>query len=361
MKHPIRVLQIVPSINKTSGVCQVVLNWHRHISLSELQFDYLYTSETTISNMEEINSLGGRCYKLPNPVRHPFRFFADSCNFFKEHRYNIVHSHQTSLNFFFYPLAKIFGAKYLIHHSHLTKWSDKVLSGIRNYVMMHAVWPLITHKFACSKDAGEAYYGKGFTVVNNGIDVSKFSYSAETRAKKRKELGLEKNFVIGHIGRFNIQKNHVFLIEIFERLLSLNPNAKLLLVGNGPLEDKIKKIVKEKNIQESVIFLGARNDVSSLYQAFDCFVFPSLHEGLGIVAIEAQCSGLPCVLADTLPHEAFICNYRKLGLGNPEVWAENIVDISRDYNRADCSEHVKAAGFDSKNIGQFMQNFYLEL
>lgn len=358
--NPIRILQIVSSPNPSSGVRTVVTNWHHNIDTSKVQFDYLYVGDE-IANQDDITCLGAKFYVLPNPYKHPVQFLRESYRFFKTHRYKTVHSHFTNLNFFFFPLAKVFGVKNIIQHSHLNKWSENKWSAIRNYMMLHAVWPLITHKMACSQAAGEVYFGKNFTVVNNGINVDKFTFKPVVREAKRKELGLENNFIIGHIGRLSVQKNHVFLLNVFEQIVRKEPLAKLVLVGNGQLEKQIKTLVTAKNLQDKVLFLSVRKDVAELYQAFDCFLFPSLYEGLGIVAVEAQAAGLPCLLADTIPPEAFVCNYKKLPLKSAEQWANTLGEFVKDYKRKDTSALIKAAGFDIKGIALHMQLFYEEL
>ena len=172
---PVRVLQIISSAYQGSGILQVVFNWHRHIDCEKVQFDYLFSKPMQSSMKDEIKELGGFIYELPHPFRHPIRFLYESFRFFKLHRYSTVHSHLTNLNLIFYPLAKLFGAKNIIQHSHLTKWSDKKLNGLRNYLMLHAVWPLITHKMACSQMAGQVYFGKNFIVINNGINIDRFT------------------------------------------------------------------------------------------------------------------------------------------------------------------------------------------
>lgn len=360
LTNPIRILQIVSSPNPSSGVRTVVTNWHNHMDTSKVQFDYLYVGDEIV-NQDDITRLGAKFYVLPSPTTHPIQFLQKSYQFFKTHRYKTIHSHFTNLNFFFYPLAKCFGTKNIIQHAHLTKWSDKKCSAIRNYLMLHAVWPLITHKMACSESAGNAYYGKNFTVANNGIDIDKFVYNPAVRIAKRKELGLENNFVIGHVGRFALQKNHPFLLDIFVEIVKQEPTARLVLVGGGPLEEEIKAQIFAKQLQDKVLLLGPRKDMAELYQALDCFVFPSLHEGLGIVAIEAQTAGLPCVLADTLPQEAFICNYKKLPLGSAKQWAEEILAFTKNFQRVDTSAQIKLAGFSAMEIAKKMQDFYLEL
>ena len=306
MGTPIRILQIIPSAYQGSGILQVVLNWHRHIDRTKVQFDYLFSKPTENSARDEIEKLGGRMYELPHPYERPVQFLRESYRFFKENKYHTVHSHMTNLNLIFYPLAKWFGAKNIIQHAHGTKWSDKKLNGWRNYLMLHAVWPLITHKLACSQLAGEFWYKKNFMVINNGIDVEKFAYNPDVRAAKRRELGIENNFVIGHVGRFALQKNHIFLLNVFEKIAKQNSCAKLVLVGNGPLENQIKQLAVDKHLQEKTLFLGVRTDVPELLQAFDVLCMPSLYEGLPVVGVEAQAVGLPCVFADTITREVLL-------------------------------------------------------
>ncbi len=359
---PNRILQIVTNLSAGSGVLAVVLNWHKHIDTTRVQFDYLYMLQVSTNRQQEIEQLGGYCYQMPDPRRHPLRFLRESYRFFKMHRYQTVHSHITHLNFFFYPIAKLFGTKNRIQHAHLTTWSDKKLSGLRNYLMLHSVWPLITHKMACSQAAGTAYYGKNFTVVNNGIDVGKFDYNPAVRNAKRKELGLENNFVIGHVGRFVRQKNHTFLIDIFEQIIKQEPAAKLVLVGNGSLETHIQKIVAEKHLQNSVLFLGSRKDVAELYQVFDVFCMPSLQEGLPVVGVEAQASGLPCLFADTITPEVLLLpNSSMLSLeDSPVKWAQQILTL-KGQPRTSGKEALRAKGFDIRQTAKQIQGFYEEL
>lgn len=356
---PIRVLQIIPSAYQGSGILQVVLNWHRHIDKTKVQFDYLFSKPTKNSARDEIEKLGGRIYELPHPYERPVQFLCESYRFFKERQYHTVHSHMTNLNLIFYPLAKWFGAKNIIQHAHGTKWSDRKLNGWRNYLMLHAVWPLITHKLACSEKAGKAYYGKNYTVINNGIDVEKFSFNPDIRTEKRKELGIENNFVVANIGRFNLEKNHKFLIEIFTTLAKKDKTAKLVLVGSGPLEKDIKALSIAKKIQDKVIFLGNRKDVSELLQAFDVLCMPSFHEGLPVAGVEAQGTGLPCVFADTITKEVIILpNSKMLSLKDKaEKWADTLLTL-KNTKRYNGKQFLKEKGFDIKDIAQKMEDFY---
>ena len=359
-QQPIRILQIVYSLNRGGGVINVVLNWHRNIDRNKVQFDYLYVLKNTDTFEQEIKDLGGQIFYLNyRGIRHCFSFLKNAYKFFKEHKYKTIHSHITNLNLFFYPLAKIFGVKNIIQHAHGTKWSDKKLNGWRNYLMLHAVWPLITKKLACSDLAGKFWYGKNYTVVNNGIDINKFTYRPEIRIAKRKELNLENNFVIGHIGRFSNEKNHKFLIDIFENLAKIELSALLVLVGVGPLEQEIKNYVKEKKLQNKVLFLGVRNDVEALYQIFDALCLPSLHEGLPVTGVEAQATGLPCLFSNTITKEVLLLPESKmLGLDvSASVWAKTLLDMKNE-NRLNGQIALKKAGFDIKDTTQQMQRIY---
>lgn len=359
---PVRVLQIVSSLNQGSGVLAVVKNWHHHIDTSKIQFDYLYFIQTPVTAQKEIEALGGHTYQLPNPAHAPVRFLRESYRFFKTHRYHTVHSHFSSLNFFFYPLAKLFGTKNIIQHAHGTQWSDKKLNGWRNYLMLHAVWPLITQKLACSQAAGKFWYGKNFTVVNNGIDIEKFDYNPVMRAQKRKELGLENNFVIAHVGRFSHEKNHTFLLDVFAEIIKQEPSARLVLVGGGPLEQTLKEQVEQKQLQEKVLFLGVRKDVAALYQAFDVFVLPSLQEGMPVTGIEAQAAGLPCVFADTITPEVLLLpGSCRLSLqDNAKTWADKILSF-KNAKRTSGKHILMQKKFDIRQTARQVEQLYREL
>ncbi len=359
----IRILQIIPSAYQGSGILQVVLNWHRNIDRTKIQFDYLFSKPTTDNSARaEIESLGGRVYELPHPYQHPIKFLKETFLFFKNNKYYTLHSHMTNLNLFFYPLAKIFGTKNIIQHAHGTKWSDKKINGWRNYLMLHAVWPLITHKFACSQQAGEVFFGNNFKVIKNGVDLEKFTYNPEVRSAKRKELNLENNFVIGHIGRFSNEKNHKFLIDIFENIIRLEPSAKLVLVGSGPIQKEIREYVKRKKLEEKIIFLGVCKNVVELYSVLDVFCLPSLHEGMPLVALEAQCCGIPCLFSDTISEEVLVSpNSKMLSLKeSPKIWADQILTL-RNNKYKSSRQYLEKQGFNIKDIAKQIYDLYILL
>lgn len=359
----IRVLQIVSTLGCVSGTTMVALNWHRNIDREKIQFDYLYFKDVPMNYEKEIESMGGKCYKMPYPsLLKPWIFIKAVKDFFKNHKYNTIHSHVIHLNFFFYPIAKFYGVRNIVQHSHNPKYSDKVLSGLRNKILLFFVRPFITKKLACSNLAGKFMFKKDYIVINNGINIEKFKFNQEIRNGIRKELNVVNKFVIGMVGRFEIQKNYLFFIEVFNEINKKNKNSILVLVGRGSLKEQIVKQVEKLKLKNNVIFLDVRHDIDKIYQAIDCFVLPSLFEGLGIVAIEAQCSGLPCFISDGVPDEAMICNTTKIPLSKTaKEWSNIILEKTKNFERKDCSDFIKKANFDVQETTKKVQNIYLDL
>lgn len=224
--------------------------------------------------------------------------------------------------------------------------------------------PHLTHLFMCGEESGKWLYGEKnksrFIMLNNAIDAASYTYDLSKREELRRQLGLADELVIGHVGRFNPQKNHPFLLDIFAALLKKEPSAILLLVGGGENMLKIQAKAHALGIAEHVRFLGVRSDVADLMQAMDVFVFPSLYEGLGIVLIEAQAAGLPCVVSDTIPREAYLTDLvtaEKLS-SSVETWADNILE-KRNFPRTDRRAEIAAHGFDITTEAVKLQEFYI--
>ena len=307
-EEPIRVAHIIGKW-LGGGVEAVVMNYYRHIDRTKIQFDFLCDEDSTNIPYEEIEQLGGRVILIP-PYQKVFKYQKELIRIFKENNYKIVHSHINTLSVFPLRAAKKAGVKVRIAHSHSTtnkkEWKKNLLKQVlRPFSKVYA-----TDYMCCSELAGrwlfgdKAYDSKKVYLLNNAIDLDKFKYNESLRKKKRKELGIsDDTLVIGHIGRFKAQKNHTFLIDIFNELHKKNPNSLLLLVGQGPLKEEIENKVKELQLNDSVRFLGQRNDVNELYQAFDVFCLPSLYEGLPVVGVEAQASGLLCIFSDDMTKE----------------------------------------------------------
>ena len=356
---PLRVLHVVTYMGR-GGLETMIMNYYRRIDRNRIQFDFLVHRDFEGDYDREILSLGGNIYHVPplNPLSPGY--YAALDRFFKEHPYPIVHSHLDCLSA--YPLrsAKKHGAMIRIAHAHSTS-QDK---NLKYYIkILSKPWMPIfaTHLFACGREAGEwMFSGHPFTIMNNAIDVNNYIYSEKKRHAVRAQLSLENRFVIGHVGRFNPPKNHPFLIRVFAEVLKMDANALLLLIGTGDGQQEIREMVENLGISSNVMFLGSRSDVPDLLQAMDVFVFPSLYEGLGIAAVEAQAAGLPCIMSDQVPTECKMTdNVEFLSLGaSAETWAERICGHKGDA-RENMFDRIAAAGYDIQKNAEWLQNFYL--
>lgn len=334
-----RVLQFVSTLNRNSGVMRVIMNYYAHMDRDNIQFDFLYFIESEDSYIDEIHALGGRTFFVSKPGSS-IKSLKELVLFFKQYGkdYLWLHNHESYLTFFLYFLAKKNGIKNVAVHAHLTKYSDKTLSAIRNRILCIPIKYLPVNKMACSCAAGKFLYGnvENVYLMKNMVDANRYIYDAEKRTNLRKQLNIsEQEFVIGHVGRFELQKNHKFLLKMFKAFNSKVPQSKLLMVGSGVLEQEVKELVRTEGLEQKTIFVGHQKDVTSYLNAMDVFVLPSLFEGLPMVALEAQANGLPCVLADTITEETSITdNVSFCSLENYENWINKLRDIKNyKYNR----------------------------
>ena len=361
--EPIRIAQIMGKW-LGGGVESVVMNYYRHIDRTKIQFDFICDSDSTDIPYEEIEKLGGRVILIP-PYQHIFKYNKELLKVFKENNYKIVHSNINTLSVFPLRIAKKAKIPVRIAHSHSTTNKKEWKKNILKQVLRPLSKIYATDYFACTEHAGRWLFGDKaleqgkVTIINNGIDVDKFLYNEEARKKLRKELKYHNtDIVIGHIGRFMKQKNHSFLIDVFNELHKENKNYKLMLIGQGPLMNEIKQKVKDLNIEDSVKFLGQRKDVNELYQAMDLFLFPSLYEGLGMVMIEAQCSGLPCIASSEVPEVAKVSeNVLFLDLNDSlEQWCNSIKKIKKE--RKANINLIRERGYDINQEVKLLENKY---
>lgn len=220
-----------------------------------------------------------------------------------------------------------------------------------------------TEMFACGKLAGDwMFCGKDYQIINNAVDIKKYRYSEQENQKMREQLKLNDKVVIGHVGNFTSAKNHEFLLRIFKAIVQKEPNARLLLVGGGENGKKIKKKAKELSIEDKVLFMGVRTDVNKLMQCMDVFVFPSLYEGLPVTIIEAQASGLPCVISDRVSNECIVTKefvtILKLS-DTTEQWAEHVL-LRAKQSHMDTSSAIIEAGYDIHTAAKRLENYYLQ-
>ena len=357
---PIRVLQVVTHMER-GGLESTLMNYYRHIDRERVQFDFLVHRQERAAFDDEIESLGGKLYRLPRLGPWSEGYLAALNHFFDEHpEYKIVHVHQDCLSSVILRAAAQHNIPVRIAHSHNAN-QDKNLKYPIKLWYKRSIPKYTTNLFACGKDAGDWMFGGApYQIINNAIDATAYSFNPKKRIEMRHQLGLADKLIIGHVGRFNPQKNHPFLLDIFAALLRKEPNAVLLLVGGGEDMLKIQAKAHALGIAEHVRFLGVRSDVADLMQAMDVFVFPSLYEGLGIVLIEAQAAGLPCVVSDTIPREAYLTDLvtaEKLS-SSVEAWAEKIL-AKRAIPRIDRRAEIAAHDFDITTEAVKLQEFYI--
>ena len=366
--EPIKIFQLVGSY-KGGGVEAVVMNFYRNIDRNKIQFTFVCDEDSTDIPYEEIEKLGGKIIIVP-PYSKPFKYHSALKKALKEDDYKIIHSHISTMSVFSLFAAKCAGVPVRIAHSHSTTNKKEKKKNLMKQVLRPFSKVFATDYMCCSELAGRWLFGnkeydKGNVyLLNNAIDLDKFKYNESLRKKKRKELGIKDDtLVIGHIGRFVAQKNHDFLIDIFNEIYKKNNNSILLLAGQGPLMEDIKNKVKELNLDDNVKFLGQRNDANELYQAFDVFLLPSLYEGLPVVGVEAQASGLLCYLSDDMTKETKVLDITKFMSLNkmPEEWADNILDDVKKYKRIDTSKEMTAKNFNIKEEAKKLEEYYLNL
>lgn len=358
------------------GLESFVMNIYRRIDRNRVQFDFLEPSWLPRMQYEdEIESLGGRVFRImESQVRHPLKARRLLCDYFKQHQ-EVVGMHVHANQPYAYPLkiAKECGIGIRIIHSHNSRLIDdshgnvlkKIMMFTRDKAVRRQIAEYPTAYFACSDLAAKYMFpGKPYMFIPNGIDTQQFMYNDSIRSRVRKELGIgDSAQVIGFCGWFIERKNPLFALEVFAEYLTLNPNALLMMIGIGELEDVVDAKIDELGIRGRVMLLGSRADINELYQAMDAFVLPSLFEGLGIVYIESQCAGLPTLASlGAVPEEACVNKrlFRFVSLNDSaRQWALALQEqIEKAGSRRDGSLEIRAAGFDAADVAEKMMKYY---
>lgn len=355
-----KVLYVVNAMNM-GGLENFVMNIVRNIDLAKFDVEFLYCDNIKSYFDDEIIKLGFKITKITSRSSGIFKHLNELNKFFSENSFDAVHiNYNSSLCFTVARAAKKSGIRNIIVHSHNSSAKKTLLHMIfKPFIAKYA-----NMYFACSKLAAEWMFTKKILdsgevhIIKNAIDTKKYIYTPEKKTSVKEELGLGESIVIGHIGRFNYQKNHTFIIDIFEEYYSKNNNAKLLLVGIGERFDEIKEYVNKKNLSSVVVFAGLRNDIPNILSAMDCFLMPSLFEGLPVTLVEAQAAGLRCLVSDTITKEVAltdIIDYYSIEKSAKE-WADriNVTGInSEKYN-----EIVKKSGFDISEELKVLGKYY---
>lgn len=374
MNTEIRILHIC-ALNP-GGIETFVMNCYRELRKKDIVFDFInyFDRDKVQFHEEEVIKYGSKIYKTgsmnyKNPLIRHIHKCKSLYKFLKFNKYDTIHIHASdSISLEDAIIAKLAGVKKIIVHAHNTNInkSDKlyiIKKMFHNCVKRYWAYAA-TDYFACSEVAAEWLFSKelieskSIKIINNAINPLEYKFNDEIRKNIRKKLNIEDKFVIGHIGRFTYQKNHEFLIEIFSELIKVVPNSTLLLIGSGELEEKIKNKVEEYNLSECVIFYGVSNECSVLMQAMDVFILPSHFEGLPLVGIEAQASGLKVISSNNVSKQMKITdNVKYIELTKPiQYWID---EIKGEYNRKkDMSQKIEKAGYGIVGVSKTLAEYY---
>lgn len=359
----IHVLQVV-SVMDAGGMENYIMNMYRMIDRRKIQFDFLVHHEQRGIFEDEIEALGGsiyRCTVLDD--KNIIKYIRDLDNLFENHKeYRIVHGHLSSLAFIYLGIAKKHHIPYRIAHSH-GAGNLKSLKGYAKFFMFKGAKIFANKYYACSSEAGKYLFGNTkFELLPNGINPERFVFKEANRTEIRRKYEVENKFVIGHVGRFNLQKNHTYLLKIFKLLHDRYPESRLLLLGTGELENAVKKETERLKLSDSVIFAGIKKDCEKYYHAMDAFVLPSLFEGLPVTGIEAQYAGLPCIFSDEISKEVKITdNIRFIGIKerDKDKWVSALIELSQTC----CNRRAKILCdiYDVNLSSVDMQKRYMEM
>lgn len=366
----IKVLHLFTTLN-TGGVESFIYNYYSHIDNKKIQFDEVVLGNEPGYMEPMFKKLNSNIYHIKRFRENPIKHYISLSKIIKNGKYDIIHCHgyKSVLGLI---LAKKYKCKVRIIHSHMADIDENIIQKILRKLLTFIANRNATDKFACGIDAakwlyGEKEFNKGnILVINNAIDLKKYSYSEEKRIKIQSELNLANKFTVGNVARLTEQKNQEFLLEIVRELIKKVPNATLLLVGDGEDEQKLKQKTKELKIEKNVKFLGLRKDVSDLLSSFDVFLLPSKYEGLPVILAEVQASGVPALVSDSITKEINITkNIYYFSLDkSPMEWRDYILDIYNENKKNDrnkINEKMKHGKYDIEYQANKLYECYKEM
>lgn len=356
---PKKVLFIHGGILQKAGTETYMMSVFRNIDPLKYTIDFVVFGENQGAYDQEVLDKNSKIFRIPTSIAKTGKLKTIK-NQIKDQNYDIVHAHMNALNAPILNFFKKLGIPVLISHSHGSKHfvQNKALIFIKE-IWKKKISSITPYLLACSKAAGDFLYGDApYTIINNGVDTSSYDFNTEVRERVRHELKLKDEVVYGHIGRFNFQKNHKFLIDVFASILKKQENSHLVLVGDGELREDIVTQIEKLGIKDKVTLLGVRDDIPNILQALDCFIMPSVFEGLPFALVEAQASGLQCFAADTIDSQSKILNnFHFLPLSCPESWSNSILE-NLDTNRQSTKSILIDKGFDVFENVNKLEEFY---
>lgn len=365
MADNIRVLHVFGVLN-LGGAESRVMDLYRHIDRDKVQFDFVVHGDKKGFFEEEIAKLGGQVYRLPKFKVYNWKAYKQAWKaFFAAHPgYQAVHGHMTSTASIYLPIARQAGVSLTIAHAR----NAGVDKGPKGWITRLIRLPLAKKADVClttSALAGEAVFGKKAMkqgkvwILPNAIDTVKFSYRPEVREQMRGQLGVKDSFVVGHVGRFDYSKNHSFLLDIFAEICKMQPNSRLLMVGEGNGMEEARRKAQELGLSDKTIFAGLQKNVKDYFQAMDCFVFPSFYEGLPGSVLEAQATGLGCIISDAITREVGVTERVEFVSleKSAAYWAQKALDCAK-VKRRSMGEELKEKGYDVAAQVEQVADFY---
>jgi glycosyltransferase involved in cell wall biosynthesis len=360
----LKVLMLVSNLRISNGVSSFAMNYFRHIDHSKIQIDFALYSDISTPYYTEIKQCGSKIFILPS-IKNIFEHIRRCRNILSQEKYDIIHDNTLMLSFPMMFIAKQLNIPVRILHSHNSQLGETALKNIRNRLFMPLLLGVVNHHFACSNLAGKNMFGNAsYTVIPNVISSKKFNFDIEIRDNIRKKLNINNKFIIGSVGRLAYQKNPFFAVDVIVEAKKLIPNLLYWWIGTGSLDNQVKEYIKSKNADKYIFLLGNRTDVPALYQAMDLFFMPSTFEGLGIVAIEAEATGLPCLVSDTVPGDISYTDLVSF-FSIKEDPADIAILIQQQkkkiYNRGGYNNALLESSFSDKNAGNFLFQIYAEM
>lgn len=347
-----------------NGITSVILNYENHIDKTDICMDYVLTGMPFSDLKSQLEKNGAKVFVIKRN-KTPLSYMWNLFKVIRQGKYEIVHIHGNSATMTIELLAAwLAGVPVRIVHSHNTSCTHPTI----HKLLLPLFRRLYTHGFACGKEAGEWLFGeRDFKIIRNGIDLERFSFSDSVRKEYRQKLNIVDQITIGHVGNFVAQKNHMFLLSAFAEVLKVNQKYKLILIGTGPLENEVQQEIHRLHLDGRVEFLGKSFEVDKYLQAIDIFVLPSLYEGLPVSLIEAQATGLPCIVSDRVSRQVSLIDLVEfLDIESPMAWGERIIEVQpfehdRSKNIQKYHEQIRRSGYDINYNARGLKALYMEL
>lgn len=360
----INILFFIPGF-EFGGIETVFINTVKACNDSDIKFTLLMEERKESNQVRYLRELGVEILKIKKfSYKNMIEIFRQLDLIFANKQYDIVHCCNITRSFLFFVVAKKHGVKHRIFHARTSRLDGGLLKRIVFRIMLTADILLSTQLLANSNESGISFFGKRkFIIIKNGIDAYSFKPNDKHRDIRKIETGLKDYFVLGHVGRFTEAKNHVFLIKVFESVAKECKNARLLLIGDGPLMGQIKDIVTQKKLEGKVIFAGARDDLPEWYCIMDLFLFPSTFEGFGNVAVEAQAAGLTVIASNNVPNSVNVTGnvtFLPLDVG-VKSWAETVLSYEKAILDFNAYKVVEKSGYGAKKASDKLIKYYKKI